>query len=65
MLALKQLYPLPQQKVLLVDDVCTTGNTLYAAQKLLHADRMFVLAAHPLWIQANQENVVVKSKWFW
>lgn len=64
-LALKQLYPLPQQKILLVDDVCTTGNTLYAAQKLLHADCMFVLAAHPLWIQANQENVVVKSKWFW
>lgn len=64
-LALKSLYPLPKQKILLVDDVCTTGNTLSAAQKLLHPDCMFVLAAHPLWILANKENMVVKSKWFW
>lgn len=64
-LALKTLYPLPSKKIMLVDDVCTTGNTLSAAIDLLHPDCAFVLAAHPLWIQTNQENMVVKSKWFW
>ncbi|WP_295563109.1 phosphoribosyltransferase [uncultured Holdemanella sp.] len=64
-LALKELYPLPKKKTLLVDDVCTTGNTLSAAQSLIHPDCMFVLAAHPLWIKANKENIVVKSKGFW
>ncbi len=64
-LALKELYPLPKKKILLVDDVCTTGNTLSAAQSLIHPDCMFVLAAHPLWIKANKENIVVKSKGFW
>ena len=64
-LSLKQLYPLPKKKILLVDDVCTTGSTLLAAKPLIHPDCMFVLAAHPLWILANQENIVVKSKGFW
>ena len=64
-LGLKQLYPLPKKKILLVDDVCTTGSTLLAAKQLIHPDCMFVLAAHPLWILANQENIVVKSKGFW
>lgn len=64
-LAIKEMYPLPQQKILLVDDVCTTGNTLNSAQNLLHPDCMFVLAAHPLWIQANRENIVAKSNGFW
>ena len=64
-LGLKQLYPLPKKKILLVDDVCTTGSTLLAAKQLIHPDCMFVLAAHPLWTLANQENIVVKSKGFW
>ena len=64
-LGLKQLYPLPKKKILLVDDVCTTGNTLYAALDLIHPDCIFVIAAHPLWIKANKENIVVKSKGFW
>ena len=64
-LGLKQLYPLPKKKILLVDDVCTTGSTLLAAKQLIHPDCMFVLAAHPLWVLANQENIVVKSKGFW
>lgn len=64
-LALKSLYSLPNKKILLVDDVCTTQNTLDAARALIHPDCMFVIAAHPLWIKANRENEVVKSKWFW
>lgn len=64
-LALKELYPLPKKKILLVDDVCTTGNTLYAALDLIHPDCIFVIAAHHLWIKANKENIVVKSKGFW
>lgn len=44
--------------------MCTTGNTLYAALDLIHPDCIFVIAAHPLWIKANKENIVVKSKGF-
>lgn len=64
-LALKSLYPLPDKKIMLVDDVCTTGNTLKTAIDLIRPACAFVLAAHPLWIETNQENMVVKSKWFW
>ncbi len=64
-LALKSHYPLGKKRILLVDDVCTTGSTLMAAIHLIHPCCVFVLAAHPLWIEANQENVVVKRSVFW
>lgn len=64
-LALKSHYPLVNKKILLVDDVCTTGSTLLAACDLLHPSKVFVIAAHPLWIEANKENVVVKKGVFW
>lgn len=64
-LALKNNYPLPKKKILLVDDVCTTGSTLKAAIQLIHPCCVFVLAAHPMWIEVNKENVVVKKGVFW
>lgn len=47
----KNLYSLPHQKILLFDDVCTTGNTIETGIDLLQPDVVFLLSAHPLWIE--------------
>lgn len=62
---LKSCYPMSNRPILLVDDVCTTGASLNRGIELIHPDCVFVLAAHPLWIQEKQENIVDKSSVFW
>ncbi|MGM9947260.1 ComF family protein [Floccifex sp.] len=47
----KNLYTLPNQKILLFDDVCTTGHTIERGMDLLQPDVVFLLSAHPLWIE--------------
>ena len=46
---------LPQTPLLLVDDVCTSGNSLLCAYKLLkphpYPIQAFVLSAHPMFLQ--------------
>lgn len=61
----KECYSLPSGPILIVDDVCTSGATLHRALELLDAQKVFVLAAHPLWIQEHQEMTVEKKSLFW
>lgn len=62
----KKSYPLPDKKIILVDDVCTTGASLKRACALLKPEHVFVICAHSLWIQANKENEQVeKKRFFW
>lgn len=61
---LKADITLPQTKLLLVDDVCTTGATLKCAYQLLAAHTMnieaLVLCAHPLLVD-EEEHVAKMS----
>ena len=45
----------------LVDDVLTTGATISRGIALLHPDCVFVLSAHPLWLQEHQKDQVRSS----
>ncbi len=64
-IARKQYYPLKSKSCVVVDDVCTTGSSVQAALELLGAKRVFVVAAHPLWLEAHAKNKVVKHKGIW
>lgn len=52
---LKQEYPIPQGKILLIDDVCTSGATIKRAYHLLRGHstsiEAIVLCAHPLLLE--------------
>lgn len=61
----KTLYPMKDGPYVLVDDVLTTGSTIKRCIDLLPIQKVFVLAAHPLWIRSHQENKVVKRSWIW
>lgn len=61
----KKLYPMKAGPYVLVDDVLTTGSTINRCIDLLPIQKVFVLAAHPLWIQSHCENKVVKRGWIW
>ena len=61
----KELYPLSKKKILLVDDVCTTGSSLEAACQLLDPQCVFVLAAHPKWLQTHASMGIEKKSSFW
>lgn len=56
---------LPKKKLLLVDDVCTTGATLKCAYDLLHEHTVeieaFVLCANPLFLQQDRKNSLMKK----
>ena len=53
-LKLKDCYPKLKGELVLVDDVCTTGNTLLHCLSLLPIKSVFVLAAHPLWLEQRR-----------
>lgn len=62
----KKLYPMRHKKILLVDDVCTTGFSLKRAVYLLRPELVFVISAHPLWVKENKQNELVEKKHiFW
>lgn len=56
---------LPKKKLLLVDDVCTTGATLKCAYDLLREHTVeieaFVLCANPLFLQQDRKNSLMKK----
>ena len=58
---LKNLRFPDRRPICLVDDVITTGATLHRGIELLHPDCVFVLAAHPLWIQEHEKDEVRSS----
>lgn len=47
----KKVYPILEEPVMWMDDVCTTGSTLSASLQLIPGSRIFVLAGHPLWLE--------------
>mgnify|MGYP004448735349 FL=1 len=49
----KACYPLPDKPVVLVDDVCTSQSTINRCIELLHPEKVFIFAAHPLWIESK------------
>ena len=49
----KELYSLPNKPIVLVDDVLTTGNTIKRGIELLKPEKILVICANPIWIQAN------------
>ena len=58
---LKQAYPKKNiyKKICLVDDVVTTGATISRGIELLNPDFVFVIAAHPLWIQEHEKEEIL------
>ena len=48
----KELYTIPSS-ICLFDDVCTSMNTLQCGIRLLNPEKIFLLSAHPLWIQGK------------
>lgn len=61
----KEQYTLADKPILLVDDVCTTGSSLQRGIELLSPNKVFVIAAHPLWLSKHQEMIVEKKSLFW
>lgn len=59
----KTLYPLPNRAICLVDDVCTTGVSMSRACCLLHPQKVFLIAAHSLWIEQHRQNMVENNAW--
>lgn len=57
----KELYPLPNKPILLIDDVCTTSYTIQRGIELLKPKMVILLCANPKWIQSMQ---VVKKRKF-
>ena len=49
----KRFYPLVNKPIVLLDDVCTSQNTINRCIELLHPIKVYVLAAHPLWIESK------------
>lgn len=47
----KELYNLPKRKILLFDDVITSGATMNRALELMPGEVIVAFAAHPSWIQ--------------
>lgn len=61
----KQMFPLSEKPILLVDDVCTTGASLQRGIDLLSPKKVFVVAAHPLWLLNVEPKIVEKKAFFW
>lgn len=65
---LKPGFRLPAKKLLLVDDVCTSGSTLECAYHLLekHTYKIeaVVLSAHPLFVESCDEKGLKKKRFF-
>ncbi len=61
----KEHYPMNQKPICLVDDVCTTGASLSAASNLLKPKEIFVLSAHPKWIERHQKYQIKSSNSPW
>jgi competence protein ComFC len=60
----KDLYPLENKPILLVDDVCTTGYTIKRACQLLKPKKVLILCAHPAW-QEKETRSIEKRSSFW
>lgn len=60
----KNLYPLNNKPIFLVDDVCTTGNTMKRACKLLKPKKVLLLCAHPAWLHKERRSIEKRSS-FW
>lgn len=63
-LKIKEGYWMPKKKRMLVDDVLTTGNSVQAALSLIPMKEVFVLFAHPLWIESHQKDVKKHDSFF-
>lgn len=61
----KENYPLKTKEICLVDDVCTTGSSLKAASRLLNPKCIFVLSAHPKWIERHKKDQIKCSYTPW
>lgn len=52
----KEGYWFPDRHRILVDDVITTGHSMEAALDLIPANDVFILFAHPIWIEEHKKN---------
>lgn len=61
----KRFFPSIEKPIVLVDDVCTTGASLEAALSLVDCAIIFVVSAHPKWIEEHKKDIVERKRVPW